>query len=233
MRPPPRKSPLAQSATRGFSPSVSRSRNPCERIRFAPADDACFWMESPVPTLVQVEPHLDSRRGARRHNRRGVQRRLQRREPISLWSLVSGLVPSPGEDFSNKERLRSSQIPDNQLVGVHREEQEIHHKVTKDTKASALFFLVTFGGESISLAFGKKKTGVEKPQRNQSHFSAALWSYLPAPGERLHQLLLWRSSDMNAFSSVRHVCACRTGKESLSPPLTGMHNSLDKYSKLL
>ena len=29
-------------------------------------------------------------------------------------------------------------------VSAHREEQEIHHKVTKDTKVRALFFLVTF-----------------------------------------------------------------------------------------
>ena len=69
------------------------------------------------------------------------------------------------------------------MASVHREEQEIHHKVTKDTKVRALFFLVTFvlGGESISLAFGQKETGAEKSQRNQSNYSVALRSYLAAP----------------------------------------------------
>ena len=51
------------------------------------------------------------------------------------------------------------------LVSVYREEQEIHHKVTK---VRALFFLVTFvGGESISVAFGQQETGAEKSQRSQ------------------------------------------------------------------
>ena len=79
--------------------------------------------------------------------------------------------------------------PSNQntlTVSVHREEQEINHKVTK---VRALFFLVTFvpGGESMSLAFGQEETGAEKSQRNQSSYSVALWSYLTAPvslGER-------------------------------------------------
>ena len=69
-------------------------------------------------------------------------------------------------------------------VGVNSEKQEINHKITKDTKLRALFFLVTFvpcGGESISLAFGQKETGAEKSQRNQSNYPGALWSYLAAP----------------------------------------------------
>ena len=72
-------------------------------------------------------------------------------------------------------------------LSVHREDQEIDHKVTKDTKVRVLFFLVTFvlGGERISLAFGQEKTCVEKPQRNQSNYLVALWSYLTAPAERL------------------------------------------------
>ena len=68
-------------------------------------------------------------------------------------------------------------------MSVHREKQEIHHKVTKDTKVRALFFLVTFvpGGESISLAFGQEQTCAEKSQSNQSNCSVALWCYLAAP----------------------------------------------------
>ena len=69
------------------------------------------------------------------------------------------------------------------MVAVHREEREIHHKVTKDTKVRVLFFLMTFvlGGESISLAFGHEETDADKPQRNQISYSVDLWSYLAAP----------------------------------------------------
>ena len=68
-------------------------------------------------------------------------------------------------------------------VSVHREEQEIHHKVTKDTKVRVLFFLVSLclGGERISLAFGQENTSTEKAPRNQGQVSVALWSCLPAP----------------------------------------------------
>ena len=53
------------------------------------------------------------------------------------------------------------------IVSVHHEEQEIHHKVTKDTKARALFFLVTFvslGGFVFRLPFLRRRDPAERLQ---------------------------------------------------------------------
>ena len=69
-------------------------------------------------------------------------------------------------------------------VSVHSEEQKMHHKVTKDTKARALFspwWHLCLGVESICLAFGQEETCAEKAQRNQRNYSVALWSYLAVP----------------------------------------------------
>ena len=61
-----------------------------------------------------------------------------------------GVPPGePVKGFSQENRATNSLIvarADVHALGVsfHREEQEIHHKVTKDTKVRVLFFLVTF-----------------------------------------------------------------------------------------
>ena len=75
--------------------------------------------------------------------------------------------------------LRGSRTQSRLKSCCHDYEQEIHHRVTKDTKVRALFFLVTFvpGGDSISLAFGQEQTGGEKSPRNQSGYSYAFALY--------------------------------------------------------